>query len=185
MIRSQDNPYLTYSRILVVLCCYTWICHLDLLILCKIAGCDGYHAWGRRCLLNLEHLVVSLAGSTSHTSIQYIDFVEILMFYWICLLFILFILVDVKVASFAYSSYMCYSILECYNLFSGVKLSVRSFCFIIWSQFSIYFLTSIPAILNGTTSKASNLSIEFKDGCYCFIKRYIKTRVLLHLLVQS
>ena len=26
--------------------------------------------------------------------------------------------------------YSCYSILECYNLFSGVKLSTRSFCFI-------------------------------------------------------
>ena len=23
----------------------------------------------------------------------------------------------------------CHSILECYNLFSGVKLSIRSFCF--------------------------------------------------------
>ena len=33
----------------------------------------------------------------------------------------------------------CYSILECYNLFSGVKLSIRSSCFIfvsffIWSK---------------------------------------------------
>ena len=27
--------------------------------------------------------------------------------------------------------YSCHSILECYNLFSGVKLSIRSFCFII------------------------------------------------------
>ena len=26
--------------------------------------------------------------------------------------------------------YSCHSILECYNLFSGVKLSTRSFCFI-------------------------------------------------------
>ena len=26
--------------------------------------------------------------------------------------------------------YSCYSILECYNLFSGVKLSIRWFCFI-------------------------------------------------------
>ena len=26
--------------------------------------------------------------------------------------------------------YICYSILECYNLFSGVRLSIRSFCFI-------------------------------------------------------
>ena len=27
--------------------------------------------------------------------------------------------------------YSCHSILECYNLFFGVKLSIRSFCFII------------------------------------------------------
>ena len=26
--------------------------------------------------------------------------------------------------------YSCDSILECYNLFSGIKLSMRSFCFI-------------------------------------------------------
>ena len=26
--------------------------------------------------------------------------------------------------------YSCHSILECYNLVSGVKLSIRSFCFI-------------------------------------------------------
>ena len=30
-------------------------------------------------------------------------------------------------ASFVYS---CLPLLECYNLFSGVKLSIRSFCFI-------------------------------------------------------
>ena len=28
----------------------------------------------------------------------------------------------------------CYSILQCYNLFSGVKLSIRSCCFICWSS---------------------------------------------------
>ena len=26
--------------------------------------------------------------------------------------------------------YSCHSVVECYNLFSGVKLSIRSFCFI-------------------------------------------------------
>ena len=26
--------------------------------------------------------------------------------------------------------YICHSILECYDLFSGVKLSIKSFCFI-------------------------------------------------------
>ena len=78
MIRSQDNLYLTYSKILVVLyyCC-TWICFLDLSTLYLIASCDGCHARGRRSLLNPEHLVVLLSEPISHTSIQYMDFVEI------------------------------------------------------------------------------------------------------------
>ena len=33
-------------------------------------------------------------------------------------------------ASFVYSCYSCYSVLECYNLFSGVKLSITSLGFI-------------------------------------------------------
>ena len=41
------------------------------------ASCDRFHAWGGRRLLNPEHLVLLLAGSISHTSIQYMDFVEI------------------------------------------------------------------------------------------------------------
>ena len=53
----------------------TWICHLDLSKLKLIASCDGCHAWGRRRLLNPEHLVVLLAGPISHTSTQYTDFV--------------------------------------------------------------------------------------------------------------
>ena len=56
---------------------FTWICHLDLSILKLIASCDGCHAWSRRRLLNLEHLVVLLAGPISHTSTWCMDFVEI------------------------------------------------------------------------------------------------------------
>ena len=67
-----------------------------------------------------------LAGPISHTSTQYIDFVEILSISLVCLLYILPNLVGVEVL-FMYS---CHTILECYNLFSGVKLSIRSFCFI-------------------------------------------------------
>ena len=46
-------------------------------------------------------------------------------FNWICLLFILLILLGVELP-------LCIvvTILHCYNLFSGVKLSIRSFCFI-------------------------------------------------------
>ena len=58
----------------------TWICHLDLSKLKLIVSCDGCYAWGRRRLLNPEHLVVLLAGPISHTSTQYIDFVDFLHF---------------------------------------------------------------------------------------------------------
>ena len=37
----------------------------------------GCHAWKRWRLLNPEHLVMFLAGPISHTSTQYMDFVEI------------------------------------------------------------------------------------------------------------
>ena len=37
-----------------------------------------------------------LAGPISHTNIQYMDFVEISMFHWICLLLILLIFVGVE-----------------------------------------------------------------------------------------
>ena len=50
-----------------------------------------------------------------------------LIFLWICLLFILLILVGVELPL----CINCHSMLECYNLFSGVKLSMRSFCFIL------------------------------------------------------
>ena len=56
-----------------------WICRLDLSKLKLIASCDGYHASGRRRLLNLEQLVVLLAGPIFHTSTQYIDFVDFLL----------------------------------------------------------------------------------------------------------
>ena len=39
----------------------------------------------------------------------------------------------------------CYSILKCYNLFSGVKLSIRTSCFICWN--SQCFLDSSYIIL--------------------------------------
>ena len=78
---------------------------------------------GQLTLLNLGHLVVLLAGSISHTSIQYIDFVESAMLHFSTIYF--------SGLSGCRASFLsgCYSILECYNLFSGVKFSIRSFCF--------------------------------------------------------
>ena len=87
------------------------------------ASYDGCHV---RRLLGPEHLVVLLAGPISHTGIQYIDFVKIFS-----------VSLDLSTIEFVHFSgcrasfvYSYYSIPECYNLFSGVKLSVRSFCFI-------------------------------------------------------
>ena len=78
-----------------------------------------------------------LAEPISRASTQYMDFVEI---FNISLdLSTIYLLVLVGVVS------SCYSILECYNLFSGVKLSIRLF----------YFISSeFIGIL--TTSKMSN-----------------------------
>ena len=66
-----------------------------------------------------------LAGPISHTSTQYMDFVE---FFNISLDLstIYFAHFAELLASFVYSYY---SILECYNMFSGVMLSITLFCF--------------------------------------------------------
>ena len=102
---------------------------LGLSILKLIASCDGCHAWGRRRLLNPEHMVVFLVGPISHTSTQSMDFVEIFR-----------ISLDLPTIYFAHfsgcwTSFGCsHSILECFNLFSGVELSIRSFCIILGFQ---------------------------------------------------
>ena len=63
-----------------------------------------------------------LTGPISHTSTQYIDFVDFLHFNWICLPIILLILVGVELLL-----HVVVTILECCVTFSGVKLSIRSF----------------------------------------------------------
>ena len=77
-------------------------------------------------MLNPEHLVMFLAGPVSHSIIQCMDFIEIFN-----------LSLDFSTVYFAHFSgcsasfvCSCYSILECPDLFSGVKLSIRSFCFI-------------------------------------------------------
>ena len=76
-------------------------------------------------------LVIS-AGPGSHTFMQYMDFVETFNFSLnlSTVYFILLILVGVELP-FVYSCYSFYSILECCYLFSRVKLSIISFCFVI------------------------------------------------------
>ena len=59
-----------------------------------------------------------LARPISHTSIQHMDFVVIFN-----------ISLDLSTIYLASYVYSCHSILECYNLFSEVTLSIRSFCF--------------------------------------------------------
>ena len=67
-----------------------------------------------------------LAGPISHSSTQYMDFVEVF--------YISLDLSTIYCANFsgcrASFVYCCHSTPECYNLFSGVKLRKRSFCFI-------------------------------------------------------
>ena len=70
---------------------------------------------------------VLLAGSIFHTSIQNMDFVEIFNVS-LDLSTIHFAQFSECRASFVYSWYSCYSILEHYSLFSGVKLTIKSFC---------------------------------------------------------
>ena len=67
-----------------------------------------------------------LTRPISHTSTQYMDFVEIFNIV-LNLSTIYFAHFSGCCASFVYS---CHSILEYYNLFSGVKLSIRLFCLI-------------------------------------------------------
>ena len=63
-----------------------------------------------------------LAGPISYTSTQYIDFVDFFTFQWICLSIILLILVGAELPL-----RVVVTILECCVMFSGVKLSIRSF----------------------------------------------------------
>ena len=44
--------------------------------------------------------------------------------------------------------YGCHSIRECYNLFSGVKLSIRSFCFILALEGLNFSIVFFPPLLN-------------------------------------
>ena len=71
-------------------------------------------------------LVVLLAGSISHTSLSAWISSNIFNVSLVCLLFILPVLVGV-------GRLLCLVvavILECYKLFSGVRLRIRSCCFI-------------------------------------------------------
>ena len=83
IMKQEFSPILLFTwicRLDLSLVFVTWICHLDLSKLKLIGSCDGCHAWGRWRLLNQEHLVMLLAGPISHTSTQYIDFVDFLHF---------------------------------------------------------------------------------------------------------
>ena len=63
-------------------------------------------------------MVKLLAGPISHTSTQYMDFVEI---FNICVELLYAIYLAHFSACWVSFVYSCRSILDCYNLFSGVK----------------------------------------------------------------
>ena len=47
----------------------------------------------------------------------------------------------------------CYSILECYNLFSGAKMSIKSFCFIILLTVNTKLIGQVKAKVSITQNK--------------------------------
>ena len=79
-ISHTSSQYMDFAEIFNVsldLVVFLLLLYMDLTILYLIASCDGCNAWGRRHLLNVEHLAVLLAGPISRTGTQYMDFVEI------------------------------------------------------------------------------------------------------------
>ena len=80
MVKTAWRSDQTWSAIFSVIVyshCFVWIYHFNLSTLYLTASCDGWHGWGRRRLLNLEHLVVLLAWPISHARRWYMNFVEI------------------------------------------------------------------------------------------------------------
>ena len=69
---------------------------MDLSIHYLIASCDKFHASGRRHLLNLEHLVMLLAGTILTLGSSMWILSKFSISYWIHLLFILLILMGVE-----------------------------------------------------------------------------------------
>ena len=102
-----------------------WFCHLDCRFLSIDAGCDRCHAWGRQCLLNLEHLVVLSAGPISHNSIHLLiitaDFVALYWFTGYVAFIITSFLAGVE------SGDQCLLNSKVLSCFSGVIMSIRSF----------------------------------------------------------
>ena len=100
-----------------------------------------------------DKVVVLFAGPVSHTSTQCMDFIEIFN-----------MPLDLSTINFAHFSwcsasfvYSCRSILECYNLFSGVKSSTRSFCFIsIYQAVRLYETVHISVIWKLSLCKYSS-----------------------------
>ena len=85
-----------------------------------------------------------LAGPISHTSTQYIDFVDFVTFQWICLPIILLILVGAELPL-----RVVVTILECCVTFSGVKLSIRSFIlFLSLRHHKLHDILEIPLAFN-------------------------------------
>ena len=85
------------------------------------------------------------------------------------------------IASFVCS---CDSTLECYNLFSGVQLSIRSFCFI-WtsdlSRFQVRLLTSSQELHNSSSPKRDNHQSASKSENICHTWNFSSCQLPNHL----
>ena len=60
--------------------------------------------------------------------------------------------------------YSCHSILECYNLFSGVGLSMRPFCFIIIVKFVLFLFGRLALIIVEYSITLSTTKMKTLEG---------------------
>ena len=96
-----------------------------------------------------------LAGPVSHTSTQYIDFVDFLHF---------------NGSVYRVLSFLCVTILECCVTFSGVKLSIRSFVL-----FKLLPLSSVVFIMSGS-------SLTLISHLFLILENFQNTYLTLNIL---
>ena len=116
MTHCQDDLYFAYRRILV-----------GFVLLYEVANTLFDCQLCRVLCMKQTTLIQSGAPGWTNFSHQWSS-LKFSVLHWICLLFISFVLADVELPLCPVDTL----ILECYNLFAGVKLSIRSF----WVFFS-------------------------------------------------
>ena len=81
-----------------------------------------------------------MAGPVSHPGFQYMDIVETFN-----------VSLDLSTSGcWASSVCGCYSVLECCNLFTGVELSIRSFCIIFFGEGALFWMFMVIKVVTNT-----------------------------------